>query len=310
MGVVNMAGNNITYRVTGRYMSGSNVVGYHIVGEDGSQNMANRDRILYLIGHGQIENMRIQFSDGEAIIRGRGVNLNTLPIYDLDKNGYRGNPASQSVAATNVTPKEPGAAMGQYTILKRIMAKNTCLGYIVSDSSGREMKIRKQKALELAHERLIRNAVVNRYKTTDGKIQIVLRGVGCDLNKIPVVAVDENGSLVDPTVIAQQPQVYMRAAKMARGGIIYDKKSNRRLGFASGDYILCGVNATLRPIKASEASGLFKIATDVNAAVCDEFLQNLTEYPIELFGSTATVLNASQVKSWPIVKVTRTRQSA
>lgn len=309
MEVVNMAGMNITYRVTGRYMSGSSVEAYHLVGEDGTQTVANRDRVLFLIGHGQIENMKIQFSDGEAIIRGRGVNLNTLPIFDLGKREFRGNPASQVATNTAVNPRvaNNGAAMGQYTITKRIMYKNNCIGYVVRDMSGAEKRIRRAKAIELAHSRLLSNAVVNRFTPAGGgEPQIILRGVqGTNLNELPVIAVDQNGNVIDPTEVAKQKIVYMRAAKMSRGGIIYDKRNNRKLGFSSGDYILCGVNGALRAIKSTDATGIFTIAKDTSAAVCDEFLQNLANYPIELFGGSITTLTGDQVKRWPIVKVTR-----
>lgn len=303
-----MADTNITYRVTGRYMSGPSVEAYHLVGDDGKQIVANRDRILFLIGHGQIENMRIQFSDGEAIIRGRGINLNTLPIYDLSKREFRGNSASQSAANTGVNTRtnNGGATMGQYTIIKRIMAKNNCIGYVLRDMSGKEIKIQRQKALELAHSRLISNAVVNRFTPNDGSApKIILRGVNCNLNELPIIAVDQKGNIIDPSVVAKQNTVYMRAAKMSRGGIIYDKRQDKKLSFGSGDYILCGVNGTLRPVRGTDAVNLFTISKDSDSAVCDEFLQNLEYYPIELFGGSITTLNESQVKRWPIVKVTK-----
>jgi len=307
MEVVNMLGKNITYRVTGRYMSGSNVEAYHLVGEDGSQMMANRDRILVLIGHGQIENMRIQFNDGEAIIRGKGVNLNTLPVYDVTKCSYRGNQASQVAnnSGVNRTKGSPGTAMGQFTITKRIMEKNICRGYVVVDMSGTERKISKEKVMELAHARLISNAVLNQCRQPDGKSKIILRGINCNLKELPVIVVDSSGRFIDPSEVEKQKVVYMRAAKMSRGGIIYDKKANKKISFTSGDYILCGVSGVLRAIKSSDAPRIFMVSKDTSSAICDEFLQNLENYPVEVFGGSITTLRPEQVKNWPIVKVTR-----
>ncbi len=306
-----MINRNLTYRVTGRYMNGSTVDSYHLVGEDGSQVVAGKDQIVYLIGRGQIENMRIQTNGGEIIIRGRGINLNNLPVFDMAKGNFRGNQASQQAASTNVAPRKNSGinAMGQLKITKRIMYKTTCLGYMVMDMSGKEKMLRREKVLKLATEKLISNAIVQRY-TPKGSTNtaLILRGVGCDINALPVVTVDQNGNIIDPDKIKNQEYVYMRAVRMRRGGIIHDTMNGKNIPFESGDYILCGINGVLRAIKAEAAKDVFTLDGEGKSAICDSFLNNLDKFPVELFGGSSQSLNEAQVRRWPIVKVNRTKK--
>lgn len=301
-----MSNMNITYRVTGRYMNGSTVDAYHLVGEDGSQIKANKDYAIYLIGRGQIENMRIQSNDGSLIIRGKGTNLNSLPVFDTNNQNFRTNRASQEAASSNVTPKKNSNinAMGQLTITKRIMYKTSCLGYIVTDRSGKSQKLKRQRVIELARDRLISNAIVQRSVVKGStESRLILRGVGCDINSLPIVTVDQHGKLIDPSELVKQEELYMRAVRMKRGGVIHDTINNKTIPFESGDYILCGINGTIRPIKSSKAKDVFVMDRTETSAICDEFLNNLERYPVELFGGTTQTLKDTQVRRWPIVRV-------
>ena len=87
-----MLANNMKYKATGRYMDGKNLIGYHIVAIDDESIQARetRDRIIYLTSRGCIVNMRLQKDDkGDIIIRGKGTNLNNLPVFDIGKEKYR-----------------------------------------------------------------------------------------------------------------------------------------------------------------------------------------------------------------------------
>ena len=127
-----MAGVAITYRVVGRYMRGKETTGYHFIGSDDSSVQLNKERTIYMIGKGLIENMRIQTDGDEIVIRGKGINLLSLPVYDESKQDFRNNSASQLVANSNVQPKNTSINnnMAQYTIIKRIMSKNNCIGLV------------------------------------------------------------------------------------------------------------------------------------------------------------------------------------
>lgn len=304
-----MANVNLTYRVTGRYMTGSTVVAYHLVGNDGSQVVANKDRAIYMIGRGQIENMRIQVNGDDILVRGKGINLNNLPVFDMNKNGFRSNAASQETEATKVNPKKNSGInpMGQLKITKRIMYQQQCLGYIVEDRSGHEMKLNRKRVVELAAQKLISNAIIQKY-TPNGSTEskIILRGVeGCEIDKLPIVRVDANGNVIDNEKIEKEQYVYMRATRMKCGGIIYDKNKNIKIAFETGDYIVCGINGVLRPIKSKDASNIIEIDRASDTAVCDEYLNNLENYPVQSFGNSIQVIHPDRVKKWPIVKVKR-----
>ena len=305
-----MAGSNLTYRVTGRYMSGSNIASYHLVGEDGSQIVATKERVIYMIGQGKIENMRLQVNGDNIILRGKGVNLNNLPVYDVSKESLRDNSASQSVASHGVAPKKDSNVnkMGQLEITKRIMYKTNCLGYIVLDGAGRELKLSRKRVIELASQRLISNAIAQKY-TPQGsdKSTVIIRGVGCDMNQLPIVQVDEDGNIIEAKeqAVAKPQTVIMRAIKMKRGGIIYDNKNNKKIVFRPGDFILCGSKATLRSISSEAASKMLKVKHDADKAICDDSLDNLENFPVEMFGSKPQCIQPNQVKRWPIVEVSR-----
>ena len=305
-----MANLNITYRVTGRYKAGSAVTAYHLVGEDGSQIAASKERVIYMIGKGQIENMRIQSSGDEMIPRGKGINLNDLPIFDINKQEFRNNRASQIAASTSVTPKKNSGVnpMGQLTLIKRIEYKTNCMGYVVTDFSGNERQLSRKKIFELAAQKLISNAVVHKYTPKgSNSYQLILRGADCELAKLPKVTVDRYGNVIDPEKISQEKKVLMRALRMRRAGILYDNKKSLKMTFEPMDFILCGINGVLRVVKSGDAEKMFIMSNEGKAAVCDEFLDNLELYPVELFGAQAKTIRPDQVAKWPIVEVTRNK---
>ena len=97
----------------------------------------------------------------------------------------------------------------------------------------------------------------------------------------------------------------MRGVRMKRGGILYDLKRDKKITFESGDYILCGVNGVLRPMKSAAAHKRLSLEQIVTSAVCDECLYNLGNNPLELFGGAMQTLSPEQVRKWPVVKVKR-----
>ena len=295
---------DMSYRVVGRYMTGSAVYGYHLVGIDGSQIKASKERVIYMIGKGLVENMRVQSSESEMILRGKGVNLNTLPVYDLSKDAFRDNKQSQDVANTNVQPKKDSGInpMGQMEITKRIMYKNTCLGYMVKDRSGKEIKLSRDKVIELSVEKLISNATVQKYTdNSTGKTKLILRGAGRDLTEIPALVVDEAGRIVDPNKLDSTTK--MRIVRMKRGGIVYDKTNNQKITFEAGDYLVCGNNAVIRPIKAADVASKFKADNSKSGAICDVSLDKLSNYPVEIFGNPIQTLKSEQILTWQIVSI-------
>lgn len=297
---------NLIYNVTGRYMDGQKVVGYHLVGEDGSQAQEGKDRIIWAIGKGIISNMRIQIGNNkEIIIRGKGINLNNLPVYDQKKQQFRNDNVSQLAANTKVptvkSSENEANPMGQYKILKRIMIKNRCIGYEVQDFSGRITRKKRDTVIKLALQKLISNAVANKYTKSGSNVpELVLRGVDCDLSKLPILIVADNGKIIDPTV--ETSNLSVRSAYMKRSGIIYNNTDGTTMTFKTGDFIICGVNGKIKIQNRFEVEKEFMVDKELNTAVCDDYLFCVGNYSIELLGNKPIKLTENMVKSWSIMK--------
>lgn len=276
---------NLTYKVTGRYMTGSNVIGYHLVGEDGSQLRVSKEKAIYMIVKGNILNLRVQTNGEDMIIRGKGINLNKLPVFDTNKSEIRkGNSVKN---------------LGQLNIYKRVMYGNTCIGYVVKDVSGNELKLKREKVIELATSGLIGNAKAERvFDKNTGKTRIVLRGEGCNIKDLPKIMIDSNGKEISDSSVR-----YMRAIRMKRGGIIYNRASNTKVAFKTGDYIVCCNGGELIKLDEQKYGKRIKRVNISNTNNKDTDLSKLQNYPIELFGAKAQVLNAGSVSKWPLITI-------
>lgn len=302
---------NVLYRVTGRYMDGQKVAAYHLVGEDGSQSVETRERVIWLIGKGIIENMRIQTTtDNNVLLRGKGINLNNLPVFDMNKQEYRSNEASKEVAngrvSTSKSPVKNINKMGQYKIVKRVMFGNKCLGYEIRSFDESVKRVDRKSVMELAAKKLISNAVVQNI-TKDGKTSMILRGVNVDLNKLPVIMVDKNGRMIDQTKNNSSLSNHtIRAAYMKKNGIVRDKIGNNNIPFKAGDFIVCDCNGEIKIESRLSLEQMYTKVKECNTAVCDKHLGLCDNYSIEIFGNKATPLTAAMIKSWTILQPVRT----
>lgn len=301
-----MANNVVSYNVTGRYMAGSAVTAYHLVGQDGSQTIANKDRVIYMIGKGLIDNMRIQYdlNNKSILIRGKGINLNNLPVFDINNNKFRDNKAPKGVSTGKTAPtKDISKVMGQLRITKRIMYKQNCIGYTVEDMNGTEKKLSRKKILELGCEKLLSNATVNKWKPENSEeYKFILKGINCNLNELPIITVDQNGNIISDTSV-ESDRIYARAVRMKCGGILYDNDRHTKSVFESGDFIICGANSILRVFKAETIKNKLTTAGPEHIAVCDATIDKVRNYEVELFGNTVKALQPEQVKRWPIVEI-------
>lgn len=301
-----MVNPNVIYRVTGRYMDGQKIIGYHLVGEDGSQAQESRERVIWLIGKGIISNMRIQVgNDGEVILRGKGINLNNLPVYDPNKDKYRNTESSQQVANSGVPVRKSTvdsiSPMGQYTITHRIMYKNRCLGYQLTDHSGSVARKKRDDVIKLAVQKLISNAIAQRYtKNAESKPELILRGVNCDLGKLPILVVGSNGKIVDPT--KNKESFTVRGAYMKHSGIVHDTINNTRIPFKAGDFIICEANGAIEIKDRLSVEKMYRKDTESAQAFCDDYLEIASNCFIEMFGSKPIKLTAEMIKSWVILK--------
>lgn len=296
---------NTVYRVTGRYMTGSEISAYHLVDENGSTLIVNRDKAILMISRGQIENMRVQYSGDDVIIRGKGINLNKLPVYDLNKAQFRGNNAPQSGTTKRTSSNNP---MSQYRITKRIMYKTSCVGYVVQDASGREFRLTRDKTVEFAVKGLILNAEAQKYTPAgSNETKLLIRGINCDIRSLPTILVDMNGNSIDTS--KKNQSVVVRATQIRRSGIIYKNDTKSVKTFSAGDYIVCTPTGGLNVLASSSAKGLIRRVSDTSA-IGDTYLENLSNYSIEFFGSAKQGITAGMVKNWPIVAIMNPKERA
>ena len=68
-------------------VSGRNVVGYVVTNAGGGSFKVSRQKMFELAKAGKLGNVRYQESNGKPILRGVGVNLNQLPIENIQAQG-------------------------------------------------------------------------------------------------------------------------------------------------------------------------------------------------------------------------------
>lgn len=292
--------NNVIYRVTGRYMTGSEVTSYHLVSSDGQSLEVSKNKAIAMISRGLIENMRIQYSGDDVIIRGKGTNLNNLPVFDNKKAEFRSSNSPEQGTTSRTTRQNP---MAQFKIIKRVMYRTSCVGYVVTDASGKELKINKSQANELALKGSFINADAQKYKPAgENEVKIILRGINCDLKKLPVILIDQNGQAVDTTKSNQE--VNVRATQLKFSGILYNEEQKSRREFSQGDYMVCMPNGKVSILKASEAKGHIKRA-EAKSAICDSYLGNVGKFQYEFYGKTKMPITPSIVMKWQVITMVK-----
>jgi len=284
-------------------MKGREVVAYHLLGEDGSQAQENKDRIIWLIGKGQIDNLRIQFGENnEAIIRGKGINLNKLPVYDIGKGKYRDDLSSQAVNSGVDVAKSDIAdisKMGQYTIQKRIMSGKYCVGYEVTSYDGKVKRLSRQNVIDLAVQRLISNAEAQKVKDpkTD-KLVLILRGKNVDLSKLKSLVITSSGEIIDPENSVNELDV--RYTLATAGGVIRDSKENTVEQFNRGDYIICNASCYITAVPNAKFVQQY-IKSNNTKAVCDNLLDE-SRFTIEIFGDDRKAIDRDSVRNWGVAR--------
>lgn len=294
-----MVNAGVMYRVTGRYMDGQRIIGYHLVGEDGSQAQEVRERIIYLIEKGQIANMRVQTGvDGETIIRGKGINLNKLPVFDEAKQQFRNSSISQEVANSRVS-SEAQSKMGQYTIIRRIMHKTVCLGYELKDYSGHITRRKREDVVKLTLQKLISNAVASKTVVKEtNELRVILRGVGVELRNLPYIIVDDNGKVVNPET---SHNMTVRYKFIASNGILRDNDSGEIKTLHKGDCLICLPTGKIVAVDVKEALQKFKRAEGVKSALSDYYIKD-ERYSVEIFGEASIKITQQLIQDWAILE--------
>lgn len=306
----------MTFNVVGRYMDGSKVVGYQLTGKDGSQLQVNVERVIFMIGRGEVENMRIQYANGEVVPRGKGVNLQKLPVFDINKKQFRHQTGTQQNQKTQYDQ------IGQQRIIARIMKDSKVEGYVVQDFSGQIKKLPKQEVIQLASNKILSNAQVVKVNPYSGltysQAQMLpkfnrneweyiqkwgyitkLQGIGTALDKLPIWIILKNGKIINTQEKNNAFKAQFRAFRMNRGGIVYNLKSKTHKQFRAGDILQFLVNGELDVIPKEKFTDNF-VRKQQAFADSDSCIEDIKNFEVEIFGSQRQKLIYKQIEAWPV----------
>ena len=161
-----------TYAIVGRYMDGVRVIGYDLetVGE-GKRLRLPKKAVETLALNKQIINCTAQkYTDPKTnkvmvVLKGVGCKISDLPCININK---------------------PEKKDKRAVIVKRIVEGKYTYGYTVLTYSGEERDLTREQVMELARRGALKNA---RAQMLKGKL--LLRGVNCELAKLPIKKVSE-----------------------------------------------------------------------------------------------------------------------
>lgn len=166
----------VSYSIVGRYMNGKEVTGYQIQSTKGESKRVTREQLCLLVGRGDITNCTGQVYKKKVILKGKGININDLPIVD-EKNSKVKNTDKIGAVKKGTSNTD---AVNQLMIVRKIVSGGKPVGYVLRNAGGAERKIKRDEVVTLAKDGGIGNARVQMYK---GKP--LLRGVGVNLNDLP-----------------------------------------------------------------------------------------------------------------------------
>ena len=277
---------------TGLYKNGTSTIGYHIMSADGSHGgFVSKDQTIMMIQRGQVDNLRVRTEEGIVEVRGKGVNLLSLPTYNV-----RGDQKT-------VENKKKDTINNRYTIKKRICYKDSCVGYVL-ELHGNNLNISKKKIIDLIQSGKIANANIVKVIGNNGEPTLQIVGVGYDIKKLPSIYIDSNGNTVSGSSVKSDESILARAYIAKRPGIIHYQNDKRSSTFDRSDYLVCMPNGMLAVIKHSDALKRMRKSSE-SYAPCDANLGNLKECPIEFIGiKQYAYVNGNTAIGWPIVSIT------
>jgi hypothetical protein len=171
------------YIVTGKYMKGTQVTEYRFKEvSTGKQVKFDTTLTAYMLGQGRIENMQASKNGATLDIRGKGIDLRSLPVVDDKKYDsgvllsaeLRAQQAKEKVNEHKDTLQIIGTAVDGST--KKVV------GFVVRVlKSGVELEMTRQRSVEAAANGLFTNG---KLVVTDGKSKIVGRD-GVNLTALP-----------------------------------------------------------------------------------------------------------------------------
>lgn len=175
----------LEYQIVGRYMDGSEVVGYHLhCLSNGKSARYTREQVAFLVGRNQVTNCTGQIYQDKLLLRGVGMSLDSLPVQQVqqqDGSLTRAEGLGRIKRGTSAAN-----AMTQLMVCKAIVNGRYTVGYVVKNAGGGMANISRDKMIELAKAGRIGNV---RYQDNNGKP--ILRGIDINLNELPTIQASE-----------------------------------------------------------------------------------------------------------------------
>lgn len=166
----------VSYSIVGRYMNGKEVTGYQIQSTKGESKRVTREQLCLLVGRGDITNCTGQVYKKKVILKGKGININDLPIVD-EKNSKVKNTDKIGAIKKGTSNTD---AVNQLMIVRKLVSGGKPVGYVLRNAGGAERKVKRDEVVTLAKDGKIGNARVQMY---NGKV--LLRGKNLNLNTLP-----------------------------------------------------------------------------------------------------------------------------
>lgn len=280
-----MLSSKIELNIVGKLRNGQEIDKYIAKDSEGHTYYLTREEMIVYGSRGNIKNIRIQVSNGKSIIRGKGIDLNTLPEMNINTGNIRQGKAKETA---------------EFIIVKKIIDKGKLIGYQLKNKAGAIKNISKADTLKLADSGKIKNAKVEkRINSQNNSIEMRLIGINCDLNKVASLIRNDAGQFIDPTVTKRG--LSTRALLVTKGGQILDYKRKRKIPFVTGDFLVLQLDGNLKVYNRNEIAKEFTLNRDERKATIDDYVNNYKDIRISILGNEEMQLNNENLKSWTII---------
>lgn len=170
------------FDVVGRYMNGTEVVGYQLQNMDThEQKMYTRDQVYFLAGKGVLRNCSGRLYQDKVILEGVGISLTELPALNINKGVIRNS--------------EGIGKIRRGTSSEDAMSQVICVGkrsngdFVLKNPAGGLMSVNKFTLFSMAQSGKVGNMRAQNYhnKQTDRVSHIVRLIDGRPLSSLPIM---------------------------------------------------------------------------------------------------------------------------
>ena len=163
------------FRLLGRHMDGTNVVGYETIDTRNNQNRTlSREQMLFLVGKGEVEGVRGRLYQDKVIIEAMDGyrNISDLPARNVNSGAFRNTPAGN---------RRIEVSFDTASVIGRIIEDNR---FVINTGTGMSIIDKDELARAIKDNKII-NARLQVYNH-DGRTQHIIRmSDGSSLKELP-----------------------------------------------------------------------------------------------------------------------------